>query len=341
MDWRRGYLSTWHLYHVNADTWSEDGEIQNLVSASITKDIESDLIEDADITVDGESVKGYVRLVLEADSGLSNERVPMGTFLVTSPKKTHKHRFKSLDLECYSVLKPASDKLLSPGWYFPEGGDPVAGACQLLNESLIAPVVPTESDIKTEEPKVAENGESYLSMAKYLLDDTDYYISIDQNGYVTVKKKADDIVATFDTYENDIVFQEITDETDVFDIPNILRVTDGSGKYEIIRNEDEESETSIENLGWEKWAAEDVTLEANETLLSKGNERMEELSKGTRTLSYSREYSPNINLNDNVLILLPQCDVIGVFRIKTQNVKMGAGAEVSETSTFETNYWKG
>lgn len=340
MDWSQGYTSTFRLYSVNQSTWGDGDEIEHLVSASITKDSDSSLIEDANITLDGEPVKGYVRLVLEAKNTTGLARANLATILVTTPKKAINGTLKTIDLECYSVLKPADDKILPPGWYFPEGGDPIAGASELLADCLKCPVESAESDIRTDEPKIAESNESALSMAQYLLKDTDYFISIDGRGCVSIKKKSDEIVKVFDTVENDVLMPDITDESDIFDIPNILRVTDSSGKYETIYNQDENSDTSIENLGWEKWAVDQVTLEYGETLLSKGNERMEELSKSTRKINYSREFDPGVSLNDVALLLLPQQGIIGTFRIVSQSLSIGKGVTVSEIAEFESEYWR-
>lgn len=340
MDWSQGYTSTFRLYSVNQSTWGDGGEIENLVSASITKDDESSLIEDASISVSDEPVKGYVRLVLEATNNTGMERANLGTFLVTSPKKSINGTSTTIDLECYSVLKPADDKILPPGWYFPEGGDPIAGASELLSDCLKCPVEPAESDIRTDKPKIAESNESALSMAKYLLEDTDWFIFIDGRGKVSIKKKSDNIVKMFDIFENDVLMPDMTDESDIFDIPNILRVTDSSGDYETIYNNDENSDTSIENLGWEKWAAEQLTLEYGETLLGKGSERMEELSKTTRKISYSREFDPDIKVNDVVLFMLPQQGIVGTFRIISQSLSIGKGVKVSEIAEFETENWR-
>lgn len=340
MDWKQGYTSKWKLYSVNQSTWGDEREIEGLVSASVTKDLESSLIEDANVTIDSEPINGYVRLVLEARNNSEVAREAISTFLVTTPKRSINGTSVSMDLECYSVLKPAADKLLPIGWYFPEGGDPVAGACELLADVLQCPLDPAESDIRTEDPKVAESNETYLSMAYYLLEDTEWYIDIDGRGCVTVKKKSDEIVATFDTFENDVLFPELTDESDIFDVPNVLFVSDGNGNKETIRNEDDNSLTSISNIGWEKWSSEQLTLDDDETLLSKGIERMEELSKTTRKIGHTREFDPNIKLNSMVLYLLPQQGIVGAFRVISQSISTGIGAKVSEVAEFETDNWR-
>ena len=340
MDWNQGYTATFRLYSVDQSTWGDGDEIDGLVSASITKDKESSLIEDANISLDGKPIKGYVRVALEARNSSGMARANLGTFLVTSPKKSINGVLTTIDLECYSVLKPAADKILPPGWYFPEGGDPIAGAFELLSGSLKCPIEPAESDIRTDEPKVAESNETVLSMALYLLDDTDWFISIDGRGCVTIQKKKDNVTKTFDTTENDVLMPQITDESDIFDIPNILRVTDGSGDYITVYNRDENSDTSIENLGWEKWASEQISLDHGETILGKASERMEELSKTTRKISYSREFDPDVKLNDVALFLLPQQGIIGAFRIISQSLSIGAGITVSEIAEFENENWR-
>lgn len=340
MDWNQGYTATFRLYSVNQSTWGDGDEIENLVSASVTKDNESSLIEDASISIDGEPIKGYVRLVLEAKNTSGMAKVNLGTFLVTSPKRSINGLLTTIDLECYSVLKPADDKLLPPGWYFPEGGDPIAGASELLSNCLKCPVEPAESDIRTDQVKVAENNETALSMAKYLLEDTDWFIYIDGRGCVSIKKKPDNIVKMFDAYENDVLMPNITDESDIFDIPNILRVTDSSGNYETIYNNDEQSDTSIEKLGWEKWSSEQLSLDYGETLLGKGGERMEELSKTTRKINYSREFDPDVKLNDVALYMLPKQRIVGTFRIISQSLSIENGIKVSEIAEFETENWR-
>lgn len=340
MDWNQGYTATFRLYSVNQSTWGDGDEIENLVSASVTKDNESSLIEDANISIDGDPIKGYVRLVLEAKNTTGMAKVNLGTFLVTSPKRSINGVLTTIDLECYSVLKPADDKLLPPGWYFPEGGDPIAGASELLSNCLKCPVEPAESDLRTDQVKIAESNETALSMAKYLLEDTDWFIYIDGRGCVSIKKKPDNIVKMFDAYENDILMPNITDESDIFDIPNILRVTDSNGNYETIYNNDEQSDTSIEKLGWEKWSSEQLSLDYGETLLGKGGERMEELSKTTRKINYSREFDPDVKLNDVALYMLPKQRIVGTFRIISQSLSIENGIKVSEIAEFETENWR-
>lgn len=340
MDWRQGYTSTFRLYSVDQSTWGDGDEIEGLVSASITKDEESSLIEDASITIDGQPRNGYVRLVVEAKNNTEMARVDLGTFLVTSPKKSISGVRMSIDLECYSVLKPASDYELPLGWYFPEGGDPIAGVCELFSGCLKCPIIPVESDIRTDEPKVAESGETALSMALYLLKDTKWHISISGRGEVTLTKESDEIKKIFDTRDNDVLMPDLTDESDIYDIPNILRVSDNSGKVEIIRNTDENSETSIENLGWEKWASESLSLDYGETLVGKGSERMAELSKTTRKIGYSREFDPDLYLNDLALYLLPQQGIVGTFRVISQSLTLGKGIKVSEIAKFESENWR-
>ena len=341
MDWKQGYTSTLRLYSVNQSTWGDGDEIDGLVSASITKDSESALVEDASISLDGEPIKGYVRLVLEAANNASTTRVDIATVLVTAPKRSINGTLFTYDLECYSVLKPASDKVLPSGWYFPEGGDPVFGAFDLLSKSLQCPIDPVESDIRTEYPIVAESNETALSMANYLLQGTNHFIDIDGRGRVQIKEKSSVIKATFDTFENDILMPDITDETDIFNIPNILRVSDSLGNRETIYNNDEYSDTSIENIGWEKWQDEQVTLSNGETLIGKGNAMMEALSKSVRKIGYTREFDPEIRVNDLALYMLPKQKIIGTFRIISQSLNIGSGIQVKEVATFETSNWKG
>ena len=133
---------------------------------------------------------------------------------------------------------------------------------------------------------------------------------------------------------------ELSDESDIFDIPNVLRVSDSNGHYQTLVNNDENSETSVDKLGWEKWSAEQLTLDADETLTSKGSERLEELSKSTRKIDYTREFNPDINVNDMVAFVLPRQGILGSFRIISQSLTIGSGATVKEIAQFESENWR-
>ena len=174
----------------------------------------------------------------------------------------------------------------------------------------------------------------------YLVTDPCYLLNLDTKNKDRIWNLCINDMHNSDKYE------DRTDYTGVQKIlseelgVNVLRVSDSNGNYEMIYNDDENSNTSIQKLGWEKWASEQLTLDYGESLLEKGSERMEELSKTVRKISYSREFDPNIKVNDVALYLLPQQGIVGKFRVISQSYTIGNGVKVSEIAEFESYNWR-
>lgn len=75
-------------------------------------------------------------------------------------------------------------------------------------------------------------------------------------------------------------------------------------------------------------------------MIGAGTEQLEKLSKSMRTINYTREYDPSVNINDVVTLNIPELDIFGRFRVKTQTISMDKGAKVDETVTFEQREWR-
>lgn len=338
MDWNKGYTSSWSLMKVNPETWEDDEAVTGLVSASITKDGDSLLFEDGSIQTTNEQIRGYVRLYLIADGYGGGATEAISTLLVTKSTRTVNDMLVGYTADCSSVLKPAADRLLPVGWHCGRGTDPISKAAELLSSSIKAPVRMAVSDYVTLCTYTAEKGETALSMAWALLEGTGYEIMVDGRGVVTIEQPSGNVAATFDLDVNDVVVPEITEDDDIYDVPNVVMAVRGA-EFAIVKNDDEQSPTSIKNVGWEKWHRVEVTANDGSSLMSVANQTLEAMSESTMTRSYQREYEPGVGIHSTVELSLSN-GVDGLCKVSTQQIEAGFGALVSETVKTSSKNWR-
>ena len=117
MDWNRGYSAAYYMTIVDPDTWRDTRRIK-LNGGSINR-MTTDLRESADIDCEplDEGYENWIRIWLDARQADDSVHLPIFTGLASSPGKIINGMRIESKLQCYSVLKPASDILLPRGWY--------------------------------------------------------------------------------------------------------------------------------------------------------------------------------------------------------------------------------
>lgn len=328
INFSNGISATYYAARVNPKTWTDAGEIP-IISGSITKNATSDLVESADITVNEDiGTEQWFRVYMVAEQSGTKERVPLFTGIASSPSRDIKGNREIHKLDCYSVLKVASDILLPLGWFAParsNGGELI----QMLLSDLPCPVELDEGSPTIISSFVAGNKDSKLSIAQEIAKAINWQIKVRGDGSVRICPKPSTISGTFDNIENDIVETSVTDKHDIFAVPNVLRVTlDGSAAT--ARDDDPDSEYSTVNRGREVWSQEDAKLAAGETLGEYAVRRLKEMQNPSRTLSYTRRFQPDVDVNDLVSIIYPKQSIGDVFRVKSQTITLSHGAKVKE-----------
>lgn len=276
----------------------------------------------------------YLRVYMDARQDNSDgEHVTLFTGLAVAPDADLGATVTSSTVTCYSVLKPCEDVFMQRGWYVPVG---VNGA-EMIHD-LLAPLIPapvhfdasTAPNIK--QSIIAEDNETYLSMAQKILQAINYRLKINGHGDIDIVPVAsdDDISATFDPIENDIIETEISIKNDWFDCPNVFQAIDDD-LTAIARDDDVNSPLSTVNRGREVWQQESsVDLSDDETLEEYASRRLKELQKASLEASYDRRYWPSVEPTDNVRLHYPAQRLDGVYKVKSQSIELGHGARVSE-----------
>lgn len=328
IDYSNGITATYYASKIDPQTWSDAGEI-SILAGTITKNAGSDLVESADITVTEDiGTEEWMRVYMIAEQGGAKERVPLFTGIVSSPTRSIDGNQETRKLDCYSVLKVAQDILLPVGWFAPartSGGELI----RLLLSDLPCPIELDEGSPTIISSFVAGAKDTKLSIAQEIAKAINWQIKINGDGSVRICPKPLTISGTFDNIENDIIETSLTDSTDIFDVPNVLRVTSG-GASATARDDAPDSVYSTVNRGREVWDQEDAKLAAGETLGEYAVRRLKELQNPSRSIDYTRRFQPDIDVNDLVSIIYPKQKIGDVFRVVSQTISLSHGCRVKE-----------
>lgn len=334
MDWSKGFSARYQAYIVDTATW-RDGSTVEIVEGTIDRKANEDLRESADITVADEiQADSYIRIYIEARQEEGDpERVPIFTGIISSPETAINGTRKTYSLECYSVLKPSADILLERGWYVPatvEGG-------KAIQDLLSVGPVNVEVDgitPKLAAPTIAEDGETRLSMALKILNIINWRLTITGDGIIHIRPESSGPVQTFGL-ERDVIKTEVTVKKDYFSAPNVYRVV-ASGVTAIARDDDPNSPLSTASRGREVWAEDSSTeLADGESAADQARQKLREAQNIQEELSYTRRFDPDVVPGDIVRIHYPGQDLDGNYRVTSQSIQLGAGAETTEEATVE------
>lgn len=329
MDWSKGYGSTYYIGIVDPLTWKDSDRIE-ITGGSISR-TNSDLRQSADIDcVNYDTTKErWIRIWMDAKQSSDSVHIPLFTGIASSPTKNINGNIIETPVQCYSVLKPAEDVLLTRGWYAPvdiSGGDLIKNLLRVTGAPIN--VEPDSPKIKT--AIIAEEGETNLSMVERILNVIKWQLAIAGDGTITVKPKPSNSKSTFSALSNDILEPSITIDYDWFSCPNVLIVYD-SETSAIARDDDPNSPLSTVSRGREVWVEESVgALAENENLSAYTLRRLKELQKVATKVSYTRRFEPDLDVTDIITLDYPHQTLKGDYRIISQSIQLGAGTKISE-----------
>ena len=334
MDWRNGFSSRYYASIVDKDTWRDINRIE-ITGGSIKRSM-SDLRHSADISVRNYAISGepIIRVWLDARQEGDYSHTALFTGLASSPDRDLDGQLESRSLQCYSILKAASDVLLPRGWYVPAEMNAVDQIVKLLKVTH-APIniVGDYSELKLTSAVVAEQNETNLTMVDLLLDIIGWRMTLDGMGQITISAYPKEPSVIFDSRENDIVEPKVKDSSDWFNCPNVFRAVANETSAEA-RDEDPDSPFSIQNRGREIWVEEtSCALNEKETLSAYARRRLKELQQVGRVVNYDRRFVPDLYATDIVRLNYPAQGIVGSFMITSQTISLGFGARTSEEVT--------
>ena len=332
MDWFRGFSAQYYCTVVDPQSWRDIRRIE-LTDGMVTK-TNSNLMESADlgITELPEGIETWVRVWFNAKQGDDGAHEAVFTGLMSAPSVSWNGVRSDHKVECYSVLKPASDILLPKGWYAPAGSNGARLSAELLGAGM-APVTYADASPMLLGSIIAENNETNLSMARKIVDAIGWRIRISGYGEISIEPKATEPNVILDALANDCVEMEVTDTRDLFSCPNVFRASRDK-LTAIARDDDPNSPLSTVSRGREIWKEEtSCKLNTGESLAEYTQRRLKELQAPARVISYKRRFIPNLLPGDAVRIHYPAQNINDSFRVASQKIELGYNARTAEEVT--------
>lgn len=329
MDWSKGFSARYVLRIVDKDSWQDTKEIP-ILSGSISRDIESELIESASVETRKEINEEWIRIYLIAEQNGDSIHVPLFTGLASSPQRDITGSRDTYHIDCYSVLKPAADWMTPLGYFVPAGIQGTKAIEEMLKKTGVRLSYELGAGILAS-PIVAEAGETYLSMSNTVLKAIGWQMCINGYGEITLNPFNKNEKVNFSGMDFDSIEPELTDSRDLFSAPNVLRVT-ADNKSLTVRDDDPESDLSTVSRGREIWAEEAIDLTSGQTLDSYAIERLKKLQRPSRELSYKRRFHPDVRPGDLIRIRYPGQRIDGIFQVQNQKIDLTHGARTEEVA---------
>lgn len=331
MNWAAGFSATYRAYRVNPDTWEDETEIP-VVSGSITRDMDDDLIDSASIVLRKAVGEIWIRIYLIAEQNGGTERIPLFTGLTSAPTRDLDGTRESYAVDCYGRLKAASDMLLPLGYYVAAGAKGAETIIALLRMAGITATAPQSSSYVMDYI-IAEAGETVLTMARRVASAIGWLIRVNGRGEVSIQPYSSQIRGKLSN-DNDIMEMSVTDTDDWYSCPNVLRVTSGS-LTATAYDDDPSSPLSVPARGRQIWRHESATLSDASLLPVYAQERLKALQQRTRIINYTRRFNPDIYPGDLISVSYPQAGLTGNIRVMNQTISLSHGAKTGEEAYFE------
>lgn len=345
IDWRMGYSSTWRVFRVGTDTWADSTELRGVSSVSIERTCDEDapILERGSMSVDMDPSEqfeeGYYRVVMTATQNGISERVEVATMLCSSTSFETNRNVAAHDIECRSVLYPASVTLADVGGYAPKGVDAVQYVASMLEGCINAPVE-TEGSFTLDDHYVFDEGSYVLQAVWKLLDAGSYVIQITGGGIVRIVPKPTEPSLMLDHANARLLHNGVSGTLDYSEIHNRYYASD-NGVVAVAVNDDPTSITSTVRRGWTSDEYDSSPTRVNgETLQAYAERKLEEQSLVTDDRTYVREFSPDVLPYSVVHGSMELAGLSGDMRVVSQSLECGRGITVTENARREVYTWR-
>ena len=335
IDYSMGYSARFEIRPVDRTTWSSGDTIDGLLSATVECDCTDayPLLQSgsADVTLPagGEWEEGYYRIEMVASQGSAKERKAIATLLMACDESSMDKGAQTARVSGYSVLKPASDRLMLVGTYAPKGCDGAAWTASLLSEAIAAPLE-VDGSFTLDEHAVFGAGVSYLQAAWTILKAAGWCMQVAGDGTVSIKPKSSEAKFVLDESRHALM-PSASRSADLSGIPNRYYAVDGD-EVGIAVNDQDGSRTSVQARGRYVDYIDDSPVKVDgESMTAYARRKLEELSTVTREYGYEREFVDGLKCYDLVAGTVPEWGMDGAFRVLKQSITCGKGVVVSET----------
>lgn len=353
MDWCSSMQQTYEFYEVDPSTWKDARRIDTIISCNITRDSGDSTLGSASMGSTESMDECYIRVYLIATQNGVTERVPLGTFLVQTPSSNFDGKTHSISMDAYTPLIELKGNMPPVGYSLLKGDPIMDRAYTLCREVMRAPVVPTKTtstDDKLKNDFVSNLNDNWQTFISDLIAQAKYKFALDELGRVLFEPEQDiaalQPVWTYDDGNSSILYPEISDERDLYDIPNVVEViysTDTSYIISRVVNDDPNSPVSTVNRGREVTYRDSSPSfsgsPTQEQVDAYAKQLLRNLSCLEHTITYSHGYCP-VRVGDCVMLDYKRSGITNVkAKVTSQSISCTTGCPVEETAVYTVNLW--
>ena len=349
-DWSSSMQQTFEYYIVDPNTWKDQKLIDNVVSCTINRDLESETLGSADISIAESLGECYIRVYLITIQNGVKEKHPIGTYLIQTPSSQFDGKIRTVTMDAYTPLLELKEDKPPIGYYIPKKENVMNIAYKLTREHARAPVSETVCETKLFYNFVADTSDTWLTFLSDLVTNAKYRFGLDEMGRILFSPDQDTAslqpVWTYTDDNSSILYPDLAMDHDLYGIPNVVEViySDGSNNYfSRVINDDPNSPISTINRGREILYREtnpDMIGDPTENRIQEYAEQLlRNLSTLEYTISYSHGYCP-VRIGDCVRLNYSRAGLTNVkAKVISQSIECTSGCPVTEKAIFTTKLW--
>ena len=310
----------WRLMEVDPATWASTDEMPGEISASVTRDASTPLLESANVVIESAVDAAPRETWARLDALVDGARHAVATMLlVPVPSEVRRGR-KRVSYDGYSVLKPAADVQLTAGEHIPAGADGAAEAVRMLSACTPAPVS-ADGTFRLAEPMVFGVKTTYLDAAWMLVDKSGWCIQLDGDGAVHVRPMPTDAVLDVDKGGSRMIGTAVQSDDGLAGVPNRYVALDGRDSA-VATDADPDSLTSTVNRnGRIVQVVDDSPVRINgESLEQYAQRRLADAMAAIGTRRFVMEWTPDVGLFDVIDGTFPDADLNCRMRVSKQSL---------------------
>lgn len=356
INWTKPMKQTYEFTLVDPNSWEDSGIIDTITTCTINRDLTNATLGSAQIDVREELEECYVRAYLIAEQENETERVALGTFLVQTPSVKFDGKNNNVSLDAYTPLIELKGTNPPVGYSRLKGDVVMDAAYDLAVENTRVPVVynPEETDKNSAKTLyynfTANVDDNWLSYIAGLISNVEYQLGLDEYGKIIFEPIQETAalqpVWTYTDDNSSILYPDITNERDLYNIPNVVEVIySSSSNYlrSVVENNDANSPVSIQNRGRRVEYRDTNPSFSGEPSQKMLDEYAKKLLKNLSCLEYKVTYTHGycpVRLGDAVILNYERAGLVNVkAKVISQSIKCQTGCAVEETAVYTEQLW--
>lgn len=351
IDWTSSMQQTFEFYLVDPATWKDQRLIDTITECTINRDLSSSTLGSATINCNEVMDECYIRAYLVVNQNGYIEKIPLGTVLVQTPSIRFDGKKKSMSMDAYTPLIELKSTVPPIGYSILEKSNTMGVAANLCRENMRAPVVPITVDTELPSDFVSNLDDTWLSFLTDLIFNAKYRFGLDELGRIIFEPEQDTAslrsVWTYNDDNSSILYPDITNERDLYGIPNVVEVVYSTGvgyMFSRIVNDDENSPVSTVSRGREVVYRENnpnfAGVPSQEYIDNYATQLLRNLSCLEHTITYKHSYCP-VRIGDCVTLNYKRAGISNIkAKVISQSIKCETGCPVEETAVYTTKLWR-